>query len=350
MSRVVQRRDGQSGLLGLGSDGETVNAGMIGVGFLGIFGRGMFRVFNANDNFTIPANVKRIRVRVIGAGGGTTGVSTSGGGWVCSGAGGGGYAHGVFDVVPGDVFSLVIGAPGTGGAPGSNPGTAGGTTSFGSLISATGGQPGATAAAGTVPGGIGGIGIGGDFQAPGGKGGDGTAAGRPGSGGASGSQLGPGGNGATGVDPNDCPGGGGLGGNHASANAAGSAFGPGGLLSDKYAGGPDIRGIFNTTAALLVENPIDAVCRFPFDIFTGAASYSGGMPSGARSAAGAGGPGIQSTSFSASPGGHGGGGGVLIGSSAHRGGEGGIGGGAGAASGASKPGAPGGRGLIIVEW
>ncbi|WP_050746279.1 MULTISPECIES: hypothetical protein [unclassified Shinella] len=347
MSRVVQRRDGQSGLLGLGSDGETVNAGMIGAGFLGIFGRGMYRVFNANENITIPANVKRIRVRVIGPGGSTAGVSAATN--LSSGAGGGGYAHGAFDVTPGDVYAVTVGAPGAPGSSGANQAAASGTSSFGALISATGGQPGVNAPAGPVPGGLGGIGIGGDFQAKGGKGGDATANASPGSGGAAGSQLGDGGNGATVLTINDTPGGGGVGGNHASTCAAGSAFGPGGLYADKRVGGPDVLGEFNTVDGTLVENKIGATCRFPFDIFTGAASYSNNANAGARSGSGAGGPG-GSGSVSPQPGGHGGGGGVGLGSSALPGGQGGIGGGAGSASGANKAGAQGGRGLVIVEW
>lgn len=71
----------------------------------------------------------------------------------------------------------------------------GGTTSFGSLISATGGsKPNGTA------GGLGGLGFGGDYQAAGGVGGTGLASIGGGGGGAAGSQLGPGGNGGNAVE------------------------------------------------------------------------------------------------------------------------------------------------------
>jgi hypothetical protein len=343
VSRIVQRNDGQSGLAATG-DGEVVIAGTRAAGFLGIFGRGQHRVFSVNETFVIPSGVTRARVRVIGAGGGTPGVSSSGN-WI-SGAGGGGYAHGVFDVVPGASHAVVIGAAGAAGTSGSGAGTAGGTSSFGSLISATGGQPGVNVSSGTATGGAGGVGTGGDFQAKGGKGGDGTGSNVPGSGGAAGSQLGDGG---TGAIANDTPGGGGVGGNQAGPCSAGSAFGPGGLHSDKRVGGPDVLGVFNTVEGTLVENPILATCRFPFDVFTGAASYTASSNAGARSGSGAGGPG-GGGSFVPSSGGHGGGGGVCNSSSAHSGGSGGVGGGAGGAFGASKPGAPGGRGLVIVEW
>lgn len=123
-------------------------------GSLGIFGAGRFQIFFGSGTFKVPAGVSKIRVRVVGAGGG------------------GGATSQYTSIIP----------------------LAGGATSFGSLISATGGSPGQNIN-GVNAGGAGGVGVGGDFQANGGNGGGGVGAGYAGNGGgAAGSQLGKGGN------------------------------------------------------------------------------------------------------------------------------------------------------------
>lgn len=113
--------------------GGLMGGSIIQPGELPRFGDGRVLLFFSDGSWTVPADVTRVRVRVIGAGGG---------------------------ILPG------------------------GATSFGALISATGGG----AASGDTPG-AGGAGFGGDFQASGGAGG----AGAGGGGGACGSQLGDGG-------------------------------------------------------------------------------------------------------------------------------------------------------------
>jgi hypothetical protein len=158
-------------------------------GQLPAFGTGRFEVFTLPTvTVTIKPGVKQIRVRVAGGGGGAT---------------------------------------------------AAGATSFGDLISATGGA----APNGLVPG-DGGIGIGGDYQAAGGKGG----AGKGGGGGAAGSEMGKGGDGGAGGLTG--AGGGAVGAMIGGAAAAttstrgpggASAFGPG-QPSPSRRGGPDMTG------------------------------------------------------------------------------------------------------------
>ena len=153
---------------------STAKDFVVGVGWLGIFGKGFFRAFLLDGTFTVPDDITSIRVRCVGGGGGPGPAQTS-----YDGGGGGGYAHGVFTVTPGDIHVVTVSTRNN---------LTGGTTSFDSLIFATGG------AAATL-GGVGGSGVNGDFQANGGNGG--LVNNNSGAGGA-GSQLGNGGNGGTG--------------------------------------------------------------------------------------------------------------------------------------------------------
>lgn len=260
------------------------------LGFLGIFGNGLFRVFyGAGGTFSIPSNVTFIRVRCVGAGG--SGNTTLGGG-------GGGYAHGVFSVVPGTNYAVSAGGVGA-------------TSSFGALISATGGGNGASV----------GVGTGGDFQASGGEG----AGGATGGGGAAGSQLGNGGNGTFA--------GGGVGRGHTTvAGGGGSPFG----LPSVVGGAPDITGVMTTASGDF--NRINATIRFPFDGFVGGGGASG-SPAGFNGGSGGGG---GNGGTDGGRGGVGGGGGY----GSTNGGGGGFGGGGGRGG----VGGGGGIGLVIVEW
>lgn len=298
--------------------GSGSSAGLFGVanvtpaGFMGVFGSGQYQVFYANGTYTVPAGVSRIRVRTVGGGAG--GKNAGGGG------SGGGYAHGVFVVSPGASFAVTVGSGGTAGA---SP-TAGGTSSFGSLISATGGA---------ITGGAGGVGTGGDYQASGGVGGGNS--GTVGSGGAAGSQLGVGGAGGTGNPSGGGGVGGGTGGGSTS-QAGGSAFG----AATSTLGAPDITGAqAAATGANGAVNPINATIRFPFDGFTGGGGGNNSGTAGGNGGVGAGGGGGAST---------GGTGGTGAGGAASTtAGTGGLG--AGGAGGGST-GAAGGQGFVIVEW
>ncbi len=163
-----------------------------------------FQVFNSSGNFTVPAGVTKLMVEVWGAGG--AGSGTPGAGFGGSGGGGGGFGKGIFSVLPATLYTVTIGAGGTGVINGS--GNAGGTSSFDVLISAFGGGGGpfggghgsggstSGSAAFSIPGGFGGNG---GNNSPNGSGGDGGVggSGAPGGGG-SGTAPGGGGSG-TGV-------------------------------------------------------------------------------------------------------------------------------------------------------
>ena len=97
------------------------------------------QVFTTSSSFTIPAGITKIEVEVRGGGGGSVGTGIGG----C----GGGYGKQVLTVTAGTVHAVTVGAGGAGEALSGN-GTAGGTSLFGTLISATGGGGGSSTCAG----------------------------------------------------------------------------------------------------------------------------------------------------------------------------------------------------------
>jgi hypothetical protein len=109
-------------------------------------------------------------VEVIGAGGGSGGTAATGGAEsaIAAAGGGGGYSMKRIAVATlGATETVTIGAGGTAGASGNNAGGTGGTTSFGSHLSATGGGAGGgggNAATGNPSGTAGGIGSSGDLN------------------------------------------------------------------------------------------------------------------------------------------------------------------------------------------
>jgi hypothetical protein len=122
------------------------------------------QLFTTSGSFTVPAGIYQIAPEVWG--GGSGGVGGDG----AAGAAGG-YSWGVFSVTPGAVYAVTIGAGGVGrtGASGLASG-AGGTTSVGALISATGGSSVAGSPSSGPSGG--GIGVGGQLNIQGQPGGD----------------------------------------------------------------------------------------------------------------------------------------------------------------------------------
>jgi hypothetical protein len=92
-----------------------------------------YQEFTANGTFNVPSTVNKVKVEVIGGGGG--GGKTSG-----SGGGAGGYASAILTVTPSSSISVTVGAGGIGATGGTEAGTDGGTSSFGSSVSATGGK------------------------------------------------------------------------------------------------------------------------------------------------------------------------------------------------------------------
>ncbi|MBB4313010.1 glycine-rich domain-containing protein [Roseospira marina] len=302
----------------LSADGKPV-----GAGYIGLFGAGRWTVFVEPGEYewTVPTGVTQIRARVVGGGGGGCGGNTTLE-YTGTGGAGGGYAHGVFTVTPGQTLIITVAAGGIGGRENTNTlPRAGGTSSVGALISATGGNPGVWITGSETPP-TGGIGVGGDVQATGG----GVAQGAGGGGGA-GSQLGDGGM---------ARGSGGGGVVHGSyAQAGGSAYGPGTTHP-----GPNVLGDALSSAT---DNPLSQPLRFPFEAFTGRGG--GGGTEQAHRDGQSGGGGIRG----GGNGGHGGGGGAGNPSPA---GVGGIGGGGG---GNIKPdkyakGGAGGPGLVVLEY
>lgn len=100
------------------------------------FGSGT-RSFTASDSFVVPAGVTQVEVEAWGAGAGSF-ASVAGG--PSGGGSGGGYARKrVAGLTPGQVIPVTIGAGGQGGVVGGSGPSAGGTTAYGSYVSATGG-------------------------------------------------------------------------------------------------------------------------------------------------------------------------------------------------------------------
>jgi len=114
--------------------GSQTSSG-IGLGFSNM------QVFSSSGTFswTCPVGVTKIMVEVWGAGGG---------GGNNAGGGGGGYGKETVSVIPNTTYTIIVGAGGSVGSAG----TTGGTTSFGSLILASGGAGGNQAGGGALGG------------------------------------------------------------------------------------------------------------------------------------------------------------------------------------------------------
>ncbi|MFJ3469043.1 hypothetical protein [Pseudomonas sp. NPDC090201] len=106
---------------------------------------------DASTTYTPVAQVKRIEVEIVGGGGAGAGAValTSGQNAIGGGGGAGGYAHTILDVTD----AMRAGIPvtiGSGGVAGTSTGGTGGTTSFGTFISAIGGTGGTRAVGGNT--------------------------------------------------------------------------------------------------------------------------------------------------------------------------------------------------------
>lgn len=152
---------------GTGSIVTITNTGSAGANFVL-----NFQTFTTSGTYVPTTGMKYCIIQTIGGGGAGGGSQTTNGSQVAAGSGGGGgeYASAIFSAATIGVSQIVtIGAGGT-GILGSE-GTAGGTTSVGSLISSNGGQPGLNGTAesgGAGGGGLGGTGgTGGNFRTPG---------------------------------------------------------------------------------------------------------------------------------------------------------------------------------------
>ncbi len=177
------------------------------------------------NTWTVPAGVSSVKVEVWGGGGGGGGADGGAGG----GGGGGSYTiNSSISVLPGQTYTITVGAGGAGGIAGTSNGATGGITTFtgiGGTVTTPGGAGGKSGNFGIsgVTGGIGGSGNfnGGNGASPIGtypnfiSGGGGGGAGNTGNGGAGTAVIG--GAGGTGSYP------GGAGGSPKTGNSAGSA-------------------------------------------------------------------------------------------------------------------------------
>lgn len=126
------------------------------------------------SSYTVPNGVAVLFLLVVGGGGGSTGCD-NGSLRAGAGGGGGGAALGLVNVSGGQTIPISVGAAGAGQSVAGTSGFAGGTSSFGSFMSASGGGGGGSVAGENTAGGYGGIGAGGLINLQGAPGGPGNA-------------------------------------------------------------------------------------------------------------------------------------------------------------------------------
>lgn len=118
-------------------------------------GTSAYAVYGAAGTYTwvAPARVSKVRARLWGGGGGGGGASSGGVTILASGGGGGAYGESVCAVVPGQSYTVIVGAGGAGGPGGSGAanGANGGLSSFGSFVTALGGGYGLASTSGVQP-------------------------------------------------------------------------------------------------------------------------------------------------------------------------------------------------------
>lgn len=97
-----------------------------------------YQLFTSSGTFTVPANVTSVEVYCIGGGGGGSGGQYYYYQYYGNRGGAGGFAYGIASVTPGEQIAVTVG--GGGGGVGVGTAGAGGSTSFGSLVVASGGS------------------------------------------------------------------------------------------------------------------------------------------------------------------------------------------------------------------
>lgn len=101
------------------------------------------RVITTTQTYTPTTGTKSVLVECVGGGGGGVGVPSVASGFISGGSGGGGGSYAKSHYTSGfSGVTVTVGAGGAGGPSYGGPGSAGGTTSFGALISCPGGSGG----------------------------------------------------------------------------------------------------------------------------------------------------------------------------------------------------------------
>lgn len=123
-----------------------------------------YKLLTSSTVFEVPADVTSMKVTVVGGGGGgaKSKAAAKGGG----GGGGGVAIQEVTGLTPGSSIQVTVGGAGLGTTTAGTSGTSGGTSSFGSYVSATGGA-GGLASGIASSGGVGGTGSGAGLNFPG---------------------------------------------------------------------------------------------------------------------------------------------------------------------------------------
>ncbi len=101
------------------------------------------QVLTSSGSYTVPSNLVSVTVECVGGGGGSGGVALTGAGAASASGGGGGgaYSRRTYNAATlGASVSYTVGAAGAGGNVGTNPGQAGGSSSWGAFQSAGGGN------------------------------------------------------------------------------------------------------------------------------------------------------------------------------------------------------------------
>ena len=129
---------------------------------IGLNGANGISVYSAAGSYTwpVPVGVKNVLVTVIGGGGGGSRRSTTAGLSAGGGGAGGGYANKLVDLTGVSSVNVTVGAGGAGASTDNTGGAAGGSSSFGSYLSASGGAGGGGAGGPSA----GGVGVGGDLN------------------------------------------------------------------------------------------------------------------------------------------------------------------------------------------
>lgn len=131
------------------------------------------------NTYTPTSGTNLAIVQIVGGGGASGGCAATGASSVSVSGGGGGAGYALYVYSSPTTQTITIGAGGTIGSTGNNPGNTGGTTTFGAICSATGGNGGSGSAASggnimTSPG-VGGTGSSGTINITGSTGGWGVA-------------------------------------------------------------------------------------------------------------------------------------------------------------------------------